>query len=121
MDYQILNTEIRAALPILEKAAIGHELNVHSEEKRANGALNKLIKLPDFFENGVKDFENSIEGVKNAKEKLRSLMTNDIGEKRKEKKILSFEVGKQRKFREMDCVALYITVSSSSFLLYCEM
>lgn len=96
MDYQILNSEIRAALPILEKAAISHELNVHSEEKKANGVLNKLIKLPDFFENSIRDFENSIEEVKNAKEKLKSFMTNDIEEKRKEKKILSFEVGKKK-------------------------
>ena len=96
MDYQILNTEIRAALPILEKSAIYHELNVHSEEKKVNGVLNNTLELPDFFENNEIDFENSIEEAKNAKEKLKTVMTSDIEEKRKEKKMLSFEVGKNK-------------------------
>lgn len=95
MDFQILNTEIRSALPTLEKAAIFHELNVHNEEKKVNEVLNNIIKLPDFFENNVKDFENSIEDACNAKDKLKFLMTADIEEKRKEKKALSIEVGKK--------------------------
>ena len=95
MDFQILNTEIRSALPNLEKAAIYHELNVHTEEKKVNEVLNNSIKLPDFFENNEKDFQNLIEDARTAKEKLKLSMTADIEEKRKEKKALSIEVGKK--------------------------
>ena len=94
MDFQILNTEIRSALPNLEKTAIYHELNVHNEEKKVNDVLNNIIKVTDFFENNEKDFKNSIEEACNAKDKLKLFMTSDIEEKRKEKKALSIEVGK---------------------------
>ena len=93
MELQILNSEIRAALPGLEKLAVRLELNVHREERIAAGSTGKLSDIPAIFEMSADDLKDMIaEGVE-GKNRVMALMSLEEDSKRKEKRDLTAEIG----------------------------
>ena len=93
MELQILNSEIRAALPGLEKLAVRMELSVHREERIAAGCTGKLSDIPAVFGMSVDELKDTIaEGVQ-ARTRVMALMGIEVDSKRKEKRDLTAEIG----------------------------
>jgi hypothetical protein len=96
LELQILNSEIRGALQGLERTAIQLELGVHKEERIVERSVTKLLNIPEIFEKTIADFSNDIEDGIDAKLKLKNLMSLEVENKRKEKKMLTTAIGKLR-------------------------
>jgi hypothetical protein len=96
LELQILNSEIRGALQGLERAAIQLELGVHKEERIVERSVTKLLNIPEIFEKTTADFSNDIEDGIDAKMKLKNIMSLEVENKRKEKKMLTTAIGKLR-------------------------
>jgi hypothetical protein len=96
LELQILNSEIRGALQGLERAAIRLELGVHKEERIVERSVTKLLNIPEIFEKTTADFSNDIEDGIDAKMKLKNIMSLEVENKRKEKKMLTTAIGKLR-------------------------
>ena len=112
LELQILNSEIRAALPGLEKAAARSEINVHMKEKAAKSCGIEFDKIPSLFVKSSAELEIDIERGIKEKARLKEILNNDVENLRKEKRMLTNEIGKECSFEY-----LFITLEDAIYNL----
>ena len=99
LEFQILNAEIKAALPGLEKAAIQAEINIHAGEKAvtSKGTIH-IQKIPSLFYKSSQELELEIDDGMKAKMRLKDILNGDVENLRKEKRTLTNEIGEECSF-----------------------
>ena len=94
LEFQILNAEIKAALPGLEKLATQAEINIHTGEKAADlKGIIDIQKIPSLFYKSSQELELDIEDGIKAKMRLKDILNGDVENLRKEKRMLTNEIG----------------------------
>ena len=110
LELQILNSEIRGALHGLERIAVQLELGVHKEERIVERSVTKLLNIPAVFEKSTADFSYDIEDGIEAKMKLKNIMSLEVENKRKEKKMLTTAIGDENSFFCFFFLFIFFTV-----------
>lgn len=102
LEVQILNQEIRAALPRLEAEALRAELSIHALQKKAEALTAKApsssssssaeekasAPATSMFQKSVEELEDDMGATIEARIKLRALMAMDADAKRRDKAAL---------------------------------
>ena len=94
LELQILNNEIRLALPGLEREAVRTEMNVHGVEKISENSVSKLKDIPPLFLFCVEEIEERIKEGNEGKIRLKMILQDEVENMRREKRRLTDEIGK---------------------------
>ena len=94
LELQILNNEIRLALPGLEREAVRTEMNVHGVEKISENSVSKLKDIPPLFLFCVEEIEERIKEGNEGKIRLKVILQDEVENMRREKRRLTDEIGK---------------------------
>ena len=119
LEFQILNAEIKAALPGLEKAAIHAEINIHAGEKAvtSKGTID-IRKIPSLFYKSTQELELEIDDGMKAKMRLKDILNGDVENLRKEKRTLTNEIGEECSFQKSSCYFLFFYLCEASFFFF---
>jgi len=96
LETQILNAEISAVLPRLEKEALELESGIFAHEKAAKQASEAQDEAPSLYQKTASELEEEMGEVIEKRIKVKLNMTKEAENKRREKALLNSQIARQR-------------------------
>lgn len=97
LEMKILNNEIRAALPQLEKEAKSWEARAKGKQRTTSKNEKNQLSFPSVMLNSAEEIEEQIGMVLDERYKVKSLISHDVAVKKKEKTDICTEIANLRR------------------------